>query len=55
MLLLSMSPLFDGGLSELFEGIPFSVPVRDWGEREPELEQGGAIGQISLTRLCSGE
>jgi hypothetical protein len=41
-----MSALFDGGLSELFEGVP--VPVRYRGEREPELEEAGAIGQISL-------
>jgi hypothetical protein len=45
-----MSALFDGGLSELFEGVPVPVPVpvRYRGEREPELEEAGAIGQISL-------
>ena len=47
---MSMSALFDGGLSEIFEGVPVPVPVpvRYRGEREPELEEAGAIGQISL-------
>lgn len=40
---LSMCVFFDGGLSGLFEGVP--VPVRYRGEREPELEEAGAIGR----------
>jgi hypothetical protein len=43
----SMGAFFDGGLSELFEGVPVPVPVRYRGEREPELEEAGAVGQIS--------
>lgn len=43
----SMGAFFDGGLSELFEGVPVPVPVRYRSEREPELEESGAIGQIS--------
>jgi hypothetical protein len=46
---LSMGAFFDGGLSELFEGVPVPVPVRYRGEREPELEEAGAIGQIRHT------
>jgi hypothetical protein len=40
---LSMGVFFDGGLSELFEGLP--VPVRYRGEREPELEEAEASGR----------
>lgn len=36
---LSMGAFFDGGLSELFEGVPVPVPVRYRGEREPDLEE----------------
>lgn len=41
----SIGAFFDGGLSELFGGVPVPVPVRDGGEREPELEEAGAIGR----------
>jgi hypothetical protein len=43
-----MSAFSDGGLSELFEGVPVPVPLRYRGEREPELQEAGAIGQVNL-------
>jgi hypothetical protein len=49
-----MGAFFDGGLSELFEGVPVPVPVRYRGEREPDLEEAGAIGQISPAGLTQG-
>ena len=52
--IVSMGAFFDGGLSELFEGVPVPVPMRYRGEREPELEEAGTIGQISPTGRTQG-
>lgn len=54
IMLVSTGAFFDGGLSELFEGVPVPVPVRYRGEQEPELEEAGAIGQIGPAGRTQG-